>query len=111
MLLRSPILLSIEHFFKTSQETQLLINKYISIRLLSAPAELILYVLTGVYLGMQKTKIASLGISIFCIGNIILSSIFVIHLNLEVSGVAAGTLISAYITAIVFLIFSYFICH
>ena len=37
-----------------------------------------------------------------------LSSIFVIHLNLEVSGVAAGTLISAYITAIVFLIFSYF---
>jgi MATE family multidrug resistance protein len=108
MLLRSPILLSIEHFFKTSQETQLLINKYISIRLLSAPAELILYVLTGVYLGMQKTKIASLGISIFCIGNIIFSSILVIHFNLEIAGAAIGTVISAYITVILFLLFSYF---
>ena len=38
MLLKNPILLLTEHYFKTSQETQLLINKYISIRLLSAPA-------------------------------------------------------------------------
>ena len=108
MLLKSPILFSIEHFFKTSQETQLLINRYISIRLLSAPAELILYVLTGLYLGLQKTKIASLGISIFCIGNIILSSIFVIHLNLEITGAAVGTVISAYITVIIFSLFSFF---
>ena len=108
MLLKSPILFSIEYFFKTSQETQLLINRYISIRLLSAPAELILYVLTGLYLGLQKTKIASLGISIFCIGNIILSSIFVIHLNLEITGAAVGTVISAYITVIIFSLFSFF---
>ena len=108
MLLKNPILFSIEYFFKTSQETQLLINRYISIRLLSAPAELILYVLTGLYLGLQKTKIASLGISIFCIGNIILSSIFVIHLNLEITGAAVGTVISAYITVIIFSLFSFF---
>ena len=70
ILLKNPILLLVEHFFKTSQETQLLINKYISIRILSAPAELILYVLTGLYLGLQKTKTASLAVSIFCIGNL-----------------------------------------
>ena len=109
MLLKSPILFSIEHFFKTSQETQLLINRYISIRLLSAPAELILYVLTGLYLGLQKTKIASLGISIFCIGNIVLSSIFVIHFNLEIAGAAIGTVISAYVTVIAFLLISFFL--
>ena len=108
ILLKNPIILLIEYFFKTSQETQLLINKYISIRIYSAPAELILYVLTGLYLGLQKTKTASLGISIFCIGNIILSSIFVIHFNLEISGVAAGTLISAYLAVFILLIFSYF---
>ena len=108
MTLKSPILFLIEHFFKTSQETQLLINKYISIRLLSAPAELILYVLVGLFLGLQKTKIVSLVVSIFCIGNIILSSIFVIHLNLEITGVAAGTVISAYITIGIFLFFTYF---
>tara|TARA_B110000967_G_C18835365_1_gene536386 strand:+ start:277 stop:1593 length:1317 start_codon:yes stop_codon:yes gene_type:complete len=108
ILLKSPVLFLIEHFFKTSQETQLLINKYISIRILSAPAELILYVLTGLYLGLQKTKTASLAVSIFCIGNIILSSIFVLHFNLEINGVAAGTLISAYITVMIFLPLSYY---
>ena len=108
ILLKGPILFAIEYFFNTSQETQLLINRYISIRLISAPAELILYVLVGLYLGLKKTKIASSGILIFCIGNIILSFIFVVYLNLEIMGVAAGTVISAYITVIIFLIFSYF---
>ena len=107
ILLKNPILLLIEHFFKTSQETQLLINNYISIRIYSAPAELILYVLSGLYLGLQKTKIASLMITIFCIGNIILSSVLVIHFKLEITGAAAGTLISAYFTVIIFLLVSY----
>ena len=82
ILLKNPILFLIEYFFKTSQETNLLINKYILIRIFSAPAELTIYVLTGLYLGLQKTRIVSLVISIFCIGNIILSSIFVIYFNL-----------------------------
>ncbi len=107
ILLKGPILFLIEHFFKISQETQILIKNYVSIRIYSAPAELILYVLSGLYLGLQKTTIVSLAVSIFCIGNIILSSIFVIYFNLEITGVAAGTLISAYITAIIFLFISY----
>ena len=109
ILLKNPILLSIEYFFKTSQDTQLLINRYISIRLLSAPAELILYVISGLYLGLQKTKIASLAVSLFCIGNITLSSIFVIHFNLGIIGVAAGTTLSAYFTVIIFLLVSFFL--
>ena len=108
ILLKNPILFLIEYFFKTSEETQLLINKYISIRIFSAPAELTLYVLVGLFLGLQKTKIASLGVLIFSIGNIILSSIFVIHFNFEISGAALGTLISAYFTVIFFLLLSYF---
>ena len=108
ILLKNPILFLIEHFFRTSQETQLLINKYILVRIFSAPAELIIYVLTGLYVGLQKTKTASLGISIFCIGNIILSTIFVVHLDLEIFGAALGTLISAYTTVIIFLLFSYY---
>jgi len=107
ILLKNPILFLIEHFFRTSHETQLLINKYISIRILSAPAELILYVLVGLYLGLQKTKMVSLITLIFCIGNIILSSIFVIHFNFEINGAAGGTLISAYFTVTIFLFFIY----
>ena len=108
VLLKDLILFLVEYYFKTSQETQFLINKYISIRIFSAPAELVLYVLVGLYLGLQKTNIASLAISVFCISNIILSSIFVINFNLNVTGVAAGTLISAYLTIIIFLLFSFF---
>ena len=53
------IIFLIEHFFKTSQETQSFINKYISIRVLSAPAELAIYVRAGRYLGLQKTFFSS----------------------------------------------------
>ena len=105
---KEPIIFIIEHFFKTSEETQNLINKYISIRILSAPAELTIYVLAGLYLGLQKTYISSIMISIFCFGNAILSAILVIHFDLEILGVAAGTGIAAYLTVIIFLLFSYF---
>ena len=44
------ILHSIKNFFSVSQETFILISNYISIRVLSAPAELIIYVLVGFYL-------------------------------------------------------------
>ena len=108
ILFKESLLSLIEHFFKTSEETQNLINKYISIRILSAPAELIIYVLTGLYLGLQKTHVVSIMISFFCFGNAILSSIFVIHLDLEIFGVAAGTTIAAYSTIIIFLTISYF---
>jgi MATE family multidrug resistance protein len=105
---KEPILFLVEHFFKTSEETQNLIGKYISIRILSAPAELLIYVLAGLFLGLQKTFVSSTMISLFCFGNAILSAVFVIHFNLEIFGVAAGTTIAAYITVIIFLIFSYF---
>ena len=105
---KDSILYSIKYFFKISEETYNLIQIYVSIRIWSAPAELIIYVLVGLYLGLQKTNISSLMISIFCIGNAILSTFFVINLNLEIFGVAVGTVIAAYITIIIFLIFSYF---
>ena len=72
---KEPILFLVKFYFLVSEDTFDLINKYISIRILSAPAELIIYVLAGYYLGLQKTNISSLMISIFCIGNAILSAV------------------------------------
>ena len=65
-----------------------LINDYISIRVFSAPAELIIYVLVGFYLGIQRTFISSLLIIILSLLNIIFSIYFVKELNLNVKGVA-----------------------
>jgi len=105
---KEPVVILIEHFFKASEETQSLINDYISIRIISAPAELLIYVLVGFYLGLQKTYTSSLMISFFCFSNVILSASFVIYYDLEIFGVAVGTVIAAYFTVIIFLIFSYF---
>ena len=108
IFLKNPILFSIKNFFSVSEETFILIKQYISIRILSAPAELPIYVLAGYYLGLQKSNISSLMISIFCIGNAILSSVLVINYDLEIFGAALGTAITAYTTVIIFLIFIYF---
>jgi MATE family multidrug resistance protein len=107
LLLKNPILFFVEFFFKVSEETQQLINQYASIRIYSAPAELTIYVLAGLFLGLQKTNVSSLLISIFCFGNAILSTILVIVYDLEILGAAIGTVISAYVSVIIFLIYAY----
>ena len=107
LLLKNPILFFVEFFFKVSEETQQLINQYVSIRIYSAPAELTIYVLAGLFLGIQKTNVSSLLISIFCFGNAILSTILVTVYDLEILGAALGTVISAYASVIIFLIYAY----
>ena len=94
-------------FFTTSVETQELFKTYISVRVLSIPAEFLIYILIGFYLGIQKTKISSLIIIILSSLNIVLSSFFVLSLNLDIFGVVLGTLISSYITAVCFSYFTY----
>ena len=108
IILKPLILFTINQIFITSDQTELLIDKYISIRVFSAPAELIIYTLVGFYLGLQRTSISSLIIITLSILNIILSIYFVTELNLNITGVALGTLISFYITVILFLLFTYF---
>ena len=109
IILSKPLILFIiNEIFLTSDQTKLLIDKYISIRVFSAPAELIIYILVGFYLGLQKTFLSSLIIITLSILNILLSIYFVTELNLDISGVALGTLVSFYITCIIFLIFTYY---
>jgi MATE family multidrug resistance protein len=108
VILFKPILINLtKNFFSTSIETQELIKTYIAVRLFSIPAEFTIYILVGFYLGIQKTNISSLLIVVLSILNIVFSSFFVLSLNLDVFGVALGTLIANYITAIIFILFTY----
>ena len=108
IILFKPIIInSTTSYFSISTETQDLINTYLSVRILSIPAELIIYILIGFYLGIQKTTISSLLIITLSALNIILSSFFVLSLDLNIFGVALGTLIASYITVILFLVFTY----
>ncbi len=97
----------IARFFITSIETNNLINTYLNVRVFSTPAELIIYILIGFYLGIQKTKISSLLIIVLSSLNIVFSSLLVITFDLKVFGVALGTLLASYITVIIFLFFTY----
>ncbi len=108
IFLKDSILLLIKNFFSISEETFILINNYISVRILSAPAELLIYVLAGYYLGLQKTNISSLMISIFCFGNAIISSLLVVVYDMKILGAAVGTVTAAYATIIIFLTITYF---
>ncbi len=107
ILFKPSIIGLTESLFSTSNETRDLIKTYISVRILSVPAEFIIYILIGFFLGIQKTNISSLLIIILSILNIVLSSFFVLSLNLDVFGVALGTLLSSYITASIFSLFTY----
>ena len=108
ILIFTPVIkISIAHFFSTSNETSELINIYLNVRVFSIPAELVIYILVGFYLGIQKTKISSLLIVILSSLNIVFSSILVLTFNLNVFGVALGTLLASYITVGIFLIFTY----
>jgi len=98
---------SIQYYFNTSIETQKLIDSYINVRVFSVPAELTIYILVGFYLGIQKTKISSLLIVVLSFLNIILSSALVLSYNLNVFGVALGTLIASYVTVIIFTLYTY----
>ena len=110
IILKPLINSSIQYFFKTSMETQELINSYLNVRVFSIPAELSIYILVGFYLGIQKTKISSLMIVMLSVLNIVFSSLLVLSYNLNIFGVALGTLIASYITIIIFLFYTrYFI--
>ena len=109
IIILKPIILNIVYqVFAVSSETSDFINDYISIRVFSAPAELIIYVLVGFFLGIQRTTISSFLIIVLSILNIFFSIYFVNELSLNVIGVAFGTLLSSYLTVISFSIFTYF---
>jgi len=107
IILKPLINISIQHFFNTSLETQNLINTYLNVRVFSVPAELVIYILVGFYLGIQKTNISSFMIVTLSILNIVFSSILVLSYNLDVFGVALGTLFASFITVIIFSLFTY----
>ena len=116
MCIRDRILIAVQNYilylslqvFELSESTQDLYKEYFNIRIYSAPGELTLYIITGLFVGLQKTKISSIAIGFFSILNIILSIILVTKYDLNIKGVAYGTLFSALITSSIFLIYTFF---
>ena len=94
--------------FDLSELTKEFYIQYFKIRIYSAPGELTLYIITGLFVGLQKTKISSLAVGFFSILNIVLSVILVTRFDLNIKGVAYGTLFSALVTSVIFLTYTFY---
>ena len=94
--------------FELTPETIKYFKDYFNIRIYSSFGELTIFVITGLFIGLQKTKTSSIVVGFFSITNIIFSLVFVIYFNLNVKGVALGTLVSSTLTSIIFLFFTFF---
>jgi len=115
VLLISFILISLQSYiyklslniFELSEPTEKFYQDYFQIRIWSAPGELTLYIITGLFVGLQKTKISSLAVGLFSILNILLSITLVSKFDLNIKGVAYGTLFSALLISISFLLYTF----
>ena len=96
------------NIFDLSNQTSIHFKEYFEIRIYSSFGELIIFIITGLFIGLQRTTISSVVVGFFSITNIILSLIFVIYFDLDVRGVALGTVISSSLTAIIFLSYTFF---
>jgi len=107
ILLQNLILSLSLRIFDLSETTKDLYEQYFKIRVYSAPGELTLYIITGLFVGLQKTKTSSFAVGFFSILNILISIVLVTKFDLNIKGVAYGTLFSALITSIIFLIYMF----
>ena len=94
--------------FDLSNQTSIHFKEYFEIRIYSSFGELIIFIITGLFIGLQRTTISSVVVGFFSLTNIVLSLIFVIYFDLDVRGVALGTVISSTLTAIIFLSYTFF---
>ena len=94
--------------FDLSNQTSKHFKEYFEIRIYSSFGELIIFIITGLFIGLQRTTLSSVVVGFFSITNIVLSLIFVIYFDLDVRGVALGTVISSTLTAIIFLSYTFF---
>ena len=95
-------------FFDLSLDTEKKFNDYFNIRIYSSFFELTIYIVIGLFIGLQKTKISSVAIGLLSILNILFSSILVLKFNLNIKGVAYGTLLATGVTSFLFLFYIFY---
>jgi len=96
LLLQIPIeRLSIQ-ILNAEEAVNPLLSEYIFLRIWAAPATIAVYVFTGWFLGMQDSKSALILALVVNGTNAIMSWLLVYQFNMEIKGVALGTVIAQY---------------
>ena len=88
-----------------SEEVASYTRTYFNICIWGAPAALMLFALTGWFVGMQNSKAPMMVAIIQNVANILISLLLVYGLNMKIEGVAMGTVLAQYIGLIAALLF------
>ena len=104
ILLQTPICNIALAFINPDSPTALAARTYFSICIWGAPAMLCLYSLTGWYIGMQNTRLPMMISILQNVVNIVASLLFVYALDMNIEGVALGTLTAQWFAIIVSLL-------
>lgn len=108
LLLQLPIIEFALRIIDASPDVEQYTRVYYHIRIFSAPATLMLFGMNGWFLGMQNARYPMFVTIALNILNIILNLFLVLVLELNVAGVAWGSLISTYLALIfAFLLFRF----
>ena len=94
--------------FELSDDTTKYFKEYFDLRIYSSFGELTIYIITGLFIGLQRTTLSSVAVGFFSITNILFSLLFVVYFDLDVQGVALRTVISSTLTAVIFLSYTFF---
>ncbi len=95
--LSRPVIGFALYLLESTAEVEQLTASYAGIRIWSAPATLLIYVFTGVFIGMHHTGKAFVLQLILNISNMLLDLLFVIGFGMGVEGVALATIIAEYL--------------
>lgn len=97
LCLQVPVREAALSIIQPSAEVAALARTYFSICVWGAPASLLLFVLTGWFLGMQNSKAPMAMAIIQNVANILFSLILVYGFELKIEGVATGTVLAQYV--------------
>jgi len=103
-ILQTPILHLSLALFETNEQLRSLTTVYYQIRICSAPATLLLYVVLGTLVGLQKMRALLYLQLLLNLLNIFLNILFFNFTDLAIAGVALATVISEYTALVVGLI-------
>jgi MATE family multidrug resistance protein len=96
LVMKTPFRIASVHLMHVSENSVPLVTTYFNIRIWAAPATLSLYAVMGWFFGMQNAVYPLILTILINVINIILSYVFVYHLQMDVRGVAWGTVIAQY---------------
>jgi len=96
IIIQTPLSNLILSLVNSEDQLKILSLEYFSIRIWAAPATLLSFVLSGWFLGMQNARFPLYMALVANVFNILLNLFFVRVLNMDIEGVAYGTLIAQY---------------